>query len=253
MPLKKGKSKKTISKNIKGEMKKYEKTGKIGTSKPKNKKKAQKQSVAIALNKARESGAKIPKNKSGKPDYLDFDKDGNKKEPMKKALKDKKKKSVVKESFDKYINLLVKESFGLIKKKVVSEKVEDSDKGKKPSVDIEPQSNTINKKERIKIQNALHKSNILGGNTKVDSISKGLWEVGNALESCGFNLQMVTGDMILGPQGNILLPFSRKGENPFVDGPEIENSRISFTWENLEKVEDGFQAKKRYEIIAYLT
>jgi len=99
----------------------------------------------------------------------------------------------------------------------------------------------------------LHRSNILGGNTKVDSISKGLLEVGNALESCGFNLQMVTGDMILGPQGNILLPFSRKGENPFVDGPEIENSRISFTWENLEKVEDGFQVKKRYEIIAYLT
>jgi len=117
MPLKKGKSKETISKNIKGEMKKYEKTGKIGTSKPKTKKKAQKQSVAIALSKARESGAKIPKKKSGKPDYLDFDKDGNKKEPMKKALKDKKKKSVVKESFDKYINLLVKESFGLIKKK----------------------------------------------------------------------------------------------------------------------------------------
>jgi hypothetical protein len=253
MPLKKGKSKETISKNIKGEMKKYEKTGKIGTSKPKTKKKAQKQAVAIALSKARESGAKIPKKKSEKPDYLDFDKDGNKKEPMKKALKDKKKKSVVKESFDKYINLLVKESFGLIKKKVVAEKVEDSEKVKKPSVDTEPQSNTINKKERIKIQNALHRSNILGGNTKVDSISKGLLEVGNALESCGFNLQMVTGDMILGPQGNILLPFSRKGENPFVDGPEIENSRISFTWENLEKVEDGFQAKKRYEIIAYLT
>lgn len=232
MPFKKGKSKETISKNIKGEMKKCEKTGKIGTSKPKTKKKAQKQSVAIALSKARESGAKIPK---------------------KKALKDKKKKSVVKESFDKYINLLVKESFGLIKKKVVAEKVEDSEKGKKPSVDTEPQSNTINKKERIKIQNALHKSNILGGNTKVDSISKGLWEVGNALESCGFNLQMVTGDMILGPQGKILLPFSRKRENPFVDGPEIENSSISFTWENLENLENGVQVKKRYEIIAYLT
>lgn len=28
--------------------------------------------------------------KSKKPDYLDVDKDGNKKEPMKKALKDKK-------------------------------------------------------------------------------------------------------------------------------------------------------------------
>ena len=30
-----------------------------------------------------------------KPDQLDFDKDGNKKEPMKKALADKKKKGVV--------------------------------------------------------------------------------------------------------------------------------------------------------------
>jgi hypothetical protein len=89
MPLKKGKSKETISKNIKNEMGKYKKTGKIGTSKPKTKKKAQKQAVAIALSKAKESGAKIPK----------------------------KKKSTVKESFDKYISLLVKESFGLLKKK----------------------------------------------------------------------------------------------------------------------------------------
>ena len=32
--------------------------------------------------------------KGTKPDYLDFDKDGDKKEPMKKALKDKKKKPV---------------------------------------------------------------------------------------------------------------------------------------------------------------
>ena len=31
-----------------------------------------------------------------KPDYLDFDKDGNKKEPMKKALADKKKKGMKK-------------------------------------------------------------------------------------------------------------------------------------------------------------
>lgn len=39
----------------------YERSGKIGKSKPESKKKAQKQAVAIALNKARKSGAKIPK------------------------------------------------------------------------------------------------------------------------------------------------------------------------------------------------
>ena len=32
--------------------------------------------------------------KNSKPDYLDFDGDGNKKEPMKKALKEKGKKDV---------------------------------------------------------------------------------------------------------------------------------------------------------------
>lgn len=224
MPLKKGKSKKTISKNISKEMEKYKKTGKIGTSKPKSKKKAQKQSVAIALSKARESGAKIPK----------------------------KKKSTIKESFDKYINLLVQESFGLLKKKVVEEKKEEEPKKEEKALDSSDSPN-ISKKERIKITKHIHANKILGGNVKVDSISKGLSEVGDILDSCGFSLDMVTGDMINAPKGSILLPFRRKGENPFIEGLEIENSRISFSWENLEATPDGYQFKKRYEIVAYLT
>lgn len=48
MPLKSGKSKKAISANIKTE---------IGAGKP------QKQAIAIALSKARDSGAKLPKKK----------------------------------------------------------------------------------------------------------------------------------------------------------------------------------------------
>jgi len=39
-----------------------------------------------------EAEAEVDEAKHGKPDYLDFDKDGDKKEPMKKALKDKEKK-----------------------------------------------------------------------------------------------------------------------------------------------------------------
>ena len=225
MPLKKGKSKKTISKNIETEMKQYKKTGKIGTSKPKTKKKAQKQAVAVALSKAKKSGAKIPK-----------------------------KKSVVKESFDNYIKHLVKESFGLLKKKVVEEKsdskIDNSEVGDISSI----QNPTISKKERIKITNSINGSKMLGGNLKVESISKGLQEVGNILDSCGYNLQMVTGDMIMGEKGSILLAFTRKTDNPYVEGVEIENSRISFSWENLELPDkDGFQSKKKYEILAYLT
>lgn len=48
MPLKKGKSKKVVSENIRAE---------VHEGKP------QKQAVAIALNTARKSGAKIPKKK----------------------------------------------------------------------------------------------------------------------------------------------------------------------------------------------
>lgn len=51
MPLKKGTSKKTIGKNVKTEM---------AHGKP------QKQAVAIALDTARKSGAKIPKHKGFK-------------------------------------------------------------------------------------------------------------------------------------------------------------------------------------------
>jgi len=61
MPLKKGSSKKTVSSNISEIMSSYGKTGKIGTSKPASKKKAQKQAVAIALNQARE--VKTPSTK----------------------------------------------------------------------------------------------------------------------------------------------------------------------------------------------
>ena len=55
MPLKKGKTDKIIGDNISELKGSYKKKGKIGTSKPSSKKKAQKQAVAIALNQAGKS------------------------------------------------------------------------------------------------------------------------------------------------------------------------------------------------------
>jgi hypothetical protein len=52
MPLKKGKSKKVISANIKEIMHSYHKTGTIETSTPASNDKAQKQAIAIAFDMA---------------------------------------------------------------------------------------------------------------------------------------------------------------------------------------------------------
>lgn len=58
MPLKHGSSKKTISKNIAAEMRSFKKTGKLGNSKPKSAKAAQKQAIAIAFSAAGRSRKK---------------------------------------------------------------------------------------------------------------------------------------------------------------------------------------------------
>jgi len=59
-----------------------------------------------------EEEEEVEEAKNSKPDYLDFDKDGDKKEPMKKALKDKEK---VKEEIDAIAEQLNKE-YQLFKK-----------------------------------------------------------------------------------------------------------------------------------------
>ena len=55
MPIRKGKSKRTVSNNIAEIVNSYKAKGTIGTSKPKSKKKAQQQAIAIALSNARKS------------------------------------------------------------------------------------------------------------------------------------------------------------------------------------------------------
>lgn len=115
MPLKKGSSKKTISKNIETEMKKYKKTGKVGKSKPASKKKATKQASAIAYSKAGKSKKIDEAVKKAKKDY---DGDGKLETPeqeyrgsKEKAIKKAKgKKTSLKEGFDQYIKAVLAKS-----------------------------------------------------------------------------------------------------------------------------------------------
>lgn len=53
---------------------------------------------------AKKTTEKVEEAKKAKPDYFDADEDGNTKEPVKKALKDKAKKHV-KESFSSFKDL----------------------------------------------------------------------------------------------------------------------------------------------------
>jgi hypothetical protein len=122
MPLKKGKSKKTISKNIKTEMKKYKETGKVGKSKPTSKKKAVKQAAALAYSKAGKGKKKKIEEKANNNNLADnyppYDKvtrgdiiAGSKGEDQMGGKKKKGKKKSLKESFDEMIKSLLKRVF----------------------------------------------------------------------------------------------------------------------------------------------
>jgi hypothetical protein len=57
------------------------------------------ESISSIVDRVIAEAIKIKEGKKSKPDFLDFDKDGNKKEPMKKAVKDaKKSKPMMKKS-----------------------------------------------------------------------------------------------------------------------------------------------------------
>ena len=93
---------------------------------------------------------------------------------------------------------------------------------------------------------------VLGGTFKVSKPSEALAFIHRALHSVGFELDMVTGDILIGDKGQKLLPFSRIPENPASEGEQITNSRISFNWE-VTSVSPKNPLDKKVEVVAYVT
>lgn len=105
--------------------------------------------------------------------------------------------------------------------------------------------NKLSKPERNAISNAFAKMG-LDGNGRFDKKEQGLSAVTQALDSLGFQLDMVSRDIIIGDQGSRMLLFRRRnaeGADAFTEQPEISNSRIVFTWELM--------GQNRFEILAY--
>ena len=114
---------------------------------------------------------------------------------------------------------------------------------------------TLKSPERIKINNKFHSYGELGGNIKLDKKEKALSIITKILNDFGFSLDMVSGDMLMGEKGNRLLTFrvNTSGEDQFSEGLEVTNSRVSFTWENMERPQLDSGKSPRWEVIAYLT
>ncbi len=105
--------------------------------------------------------------------------------------------------------------------------------------------NKLSKPEQRAIGSAFAKAG-LDGNGRFEKKEQGLLTVTNALSSLGFQLDMVSADMIMGDRGSRNLLFRRQnppGTDAFTEQPEISNSRIAFTWELL--------SPGKFEILAY--
>jgi hypothetical protein len=112
-------------------------------------------------------------------------------------------------------------------------------------------SDRISDKDRHRITNVVTKYG-LDGNGRFETVGEALRALTDALDEMGFVLDMVSDHSIAqahhqpGSKGRNMLSFRRKNlsGDPYTEEPTIENSRISFNWEDVNK--DG-----KFEVVAY--
>ena len=112
-------------------------------------------------------------------------------------------------------------------------------------------SDRISDKDRHRITNVVTKHG-LDGNGRFETVGQAISALAEALNEMGFELDMVSDHNIAsahhrpGSKGSNMLSFRRKNlsGDPYEEEPTIENSRISFNWEDLGRG-TGF------EVVAY--
>ena len=109
---------------------------------------------------------------------------------------------------------------------------------------------SVTSRERATIQKVLHANPMFGGNKKVFEAKDAITPLSIALQSVGFTLDMVPGDVLMGPAGTRHLTYRRTHTEAFYEHPTIENSRINLTWEDLGGGDPNIPS---VEIIAYVT
>jgi len=114
--------------------------------------------------------------------------------------------------------------------------------------------NTLTSSERTKIQAAFKKVG-LDGNGRFEKKELGLAAVTKILSVLGFQLDMVTGDLIMGDKGYRNFTFRRANDpdqDPFTEKPEISNSYIVFNWERMDgPTHQHPDSPSKFEIHAY--
>jgi hypothetical protein len=120
-----------------------------------------------------------------------------------------------------------------------------------------PEAN-LDERTKEQINDKIRKSG-LDGNGRFRSAGQGLNIVASILDDFGYSLDMVSNDMEItkahhhpGMKGNRMIALFKKpaGDDPFMPGTEIENSRLSFSFENLSRRGDE---PKPMEILAYIS
>jgi len=117
---------------------------------------------------------------------------------------------------------------------------------------------TITDRDRQDITQALTQAG-LDGNGRFPTVGRAINKLSEVLDDLGYSLDPVYDERIPkahyatpesgGFKGQNLLSFRRKNmsEDPFNEEPQIENSEISFNWENL----GGTGENAKFEVVAY--